>query len=722
MKSLDLLEQFDKGAAEFGFVATYEFDPQFFERRILAKRTFGSAERLVIFMDRGRYQELINIGLQCQGFNRRYLVVPMDRAPQVFHPKLYLALGDKRSDGMIGSSNCTNAGIAFNVELCSTFSIVADKPGPDEAEARSILKQIYEALKVFAADSGVLREVLEAEYFKTAEDRFPWLRTPATDPSTRVELIHSHHTPIWPEVVRRLVGRKVRKVTVLAPFYDRDLGFLRLIRKQWPQASLTVVAQPDYATLAGNKLAKLFDSNKHQLLQAIPPRGRRLHAKAFGFETDSGTFWLCGSPNATCAAFDGRNTEAALWIHTKERSDLLLRECGFETKKIHPSDFTSSEEQEPRSEEAIAGAMALVSAVLSETGTLECELESPFVARGLSVRVRNANEAFPVFSIPVRGLPKGKVGVHLDEIQIAQIRGAAVCELSGFGANGEAAVSNPVALVQLFQLLRERPVKQSGRDPLRRIEESGEDLIPYVDGLGSARDAIRFFNSCNIRFFDGESSPHQQRRDLWKPRDPFKPDTPPSWLNLPAGGTAEELRNAILEFVERHQRQKLYRHVRRGNVNGLANFLDIFRTLNGLLLAYHGRILGGDGPIIPFGFVTYNIMTNVELLIGPMKQNEEPVFEGDGFVAAVKRNVPGDLDTLRERLQDEHVPEMLMAATEAMVSVRQSARKLSLPDTWAQQRFRWVSQWIYTNRLSQPSIERVRTAGLEYLPGKRAAA
>lgn len=50
MKPLDLLEHFDKGAGAFGFIATYEFDPQFFERRILAKRTFGYADRLVVFL------------------------------------------------------------------------------------------------------------------------------------------------------------------------------------------------------------------------------------------------------------------------------------------------------------------------------------------------------------------------------------------------------------------------------------------------------------------------------------------------------------------------------------------------------------------------------------------------------------------------------------------------------------------------------------------------
>ena len=251
MKHLDLLEQFDKGAGAFGFIATYEFDPQFFERRILAKRTFGSADRLIVFMDRGRYQELINGGLQVPGFNRCYLVVPMDRAPMVFHPKLYLALGDKRADGLVGSNNCTNAGIAYNVELCSTFSFLADKPGPNDAVARSVLRQIYEAMRIFAADAGVLKNVIETEFFKPAEDRFPWLHPKVTIPKASIELIHSHEGLLWNELINRLKKRTVRKITIISPFYDKELGFLKQLRKLWPAAVLTVVAQQDYATLAG---------------------------------------------------------------------------------------------------------------------------------------------------------------------------------------------------------------------------------------------------------------------------------------------------------------------------------------------------------------------------------------------------------------------------------------------------------------------------------------
>jgi hypothetical protein len=63
-----------------------------------------------------------------------------------------------------------------------------------------------------------------------------------------IELIHSHESPLWNELIRRLKGRTVHKITVIAPFYDQELGFLKLLHELWPAAVLTVVAQQDYAS------------------------------------------------------------------------------------------------------------------------------------------------------------------------------------------------------------------------------------------------------------------------------------------------------------------------------------------------------------------------------------------------------------------------------------------------------------------------------------------
>jgi hypothetical protein len=187
-------------------------------------------------------------------------------------------------------------------------------------------------------------------------------------------------------------------------------------------------------------------------------------------------------------------------------------------------------------------------------------------------------------------------------------------------------------------------------------------------------------------------------------------------VNLRAGGSTEDLRDAIWDFVGRHQWEKLHKHVRRGNLNGLPNFLDIFRTLNGLLFTYHKRTLGGSAPVIPFGFVTQGVMINLELLIGPFEKGEADWYEGDGFVAAIVDNLKGDPELVRERLEEERVPQMLSAAVQAMVDCRAQARKLAQLDAWALSRIRWVAAWIRDQGLDEPTMANVRAAELEHVP------
>ena len=85
----------------------------------------------------------------------------------------------------------------------------------------------------------------------------------------------------------------------------------------------------------------------------------------------------------------------------------------------------------------------LGSAVLAESGVLECELEAPDASQRLALRVRNVNEALPVFSLPVGRIVQGKVSVELDENQIMQIRSAAICEVKGAGRAGTGSYQQP---------------------------------------------------------------------------------------------------------------------------------------------------------------------------------------------------------------------------------------------------------------------------------------
>jgi hypothetical protein len=605
--------------------------------------------------------------------------------------------------------------------FCSTFSVSADKAESCDRDAKSVIRQVFDAMREFSTGAGPLLDVLETEFLLPAESKVPWLHRKVALPKGDVKLLHSHREPLWGQVHALLQKAKVRNITVVAPFFDQDLGLLNRLRSVWPQATMCVIAQEDYATLAGRKLANLFTKRKDGLFAALIKPGRRLHAKAFAFETNEGTYWITGSANATTAAFNRRNTEAVLMFQTEEGPEALFKQGPFKLQKMDPEDFTAGKEQEPRNDDLPTGGLTLNSALLGKAGSLDCEAERFGNLKYLTLRVRNFNEAGPVLSAPLKFDAKGRSSISLDDVQIAQIRGAALCQLKGVDAKGEDEVSNEVALAQLHQLLRDRSGHGGSGNPLQTISESGENLVPYVDSLGSVREAVEFFDNCNIRFLDGENSGRSFRPDLWKPRDPFKPDTPPIWVNVPTGGSAEDLRRAIWDFVERHQWEKLYKHVRRGNLNGLPNFLDIFRTLNGLLLTYHGRTLGGNAPIIPFGHVTRGIMINLELLIGPFENGEDDSYEGRGFVASIFNNMKGDRGLVRERLEEERVAQMLRAAVEAMVDCRGRARKMTEFDAWALKRLRWVAGWIKNQGLEEPTAEDVHAAGLEY-SGMAAAA
>jgi hypothetical protein len=714
MTPLDLLESFDGTAAKIALVATYEFDPLFFERRVLRKRGFNGAERILVLMDAARYQELLSEGLPVSGFNRRYLVVPVDRYPFVFHPKLYLLIGERRVTGIVGSSNCTNAGIAFNVELCSTFSAEwsSDAPNP----AFFTLRQIFAALRSFVANARDFKASLQKEFFAQAESLHPWL-TEGADLKNQlpVELLHSHHEPLWPHVKRRLKSETVRKITVFAPFYDQDLAFLKILKTTWPDAPLSVYAQPKYATLQGKKLARVL-REKDRLFAVTPPAGRRLHAKAFAFETSEATFWLAGSPNATAAAMQGGNTEAALWFSTKEPIDVLVKDESLDVELLGPEQFEAGPGNEPKSERTEATSGLVLGSALQEGNTLDLTVEASANIQDLFVRITNFNEVRPFLSLRLGPIATGRSRIDLKDDQVAQIGGAAFCELKGNLA-GREVLSNRVALVQVHELLRERTPGASSNSRIRKISETGEELVAHLDTLGTVREAIEFLDHCSIRFEDGEPSRRGFGRGFWKPRDPFVGDIPTQWLSEAIDNTAESLREAVWRFVQRHQHEKLEKHVRRGNLNGLPNFLDIFRTLNGLLVTFNKRIVKG-APVIPHPFVTNGIMRNLDLLMGVADTDGE---YDHGFIDSINANFQGERELVHERLLEERVPQILRAAVEAMIEIRRRGMNLRAVDLWSARMRAKASDWMEGKRLPEPSATEIQLAGSEYLAAQIAA-
>ncbi len=728
MQELNLIDCFNKAAAQSVLIATYEFNPEFFERRLLVLRGFETASRIVVFMDASCYTELLRGGLAAApGFNQRYLVIPVRWRPGVFHPKLYLLLGKKDSTFMVASANCTSPGIAYNLELCNVVRLTgqADQDDPEQAATvRHVIQTGYELFRSFTQYADLLAEPLEEEVFQPIEIEFPWLdrRIRHIGSPSEVELLHTLHNGLWPQICQRLGRQEIQRITILSPFYDRDPSLFARLRHHWPTANVSVYAQPEYANLPATTVHAWARENGLKVaFHALQPKpGRSVHAKALAFETAAETCWLVGSANFTSAALDGKNFETCLWFRTEECVHELFQHDEIRVEGIKPEDFVPGDRAAPEVKPGFGEkGLALISAILSPRSTLtvQCELPRGRVCHDVTLLITNTDEASPCLSYKLTIQGEQSVKVQIKESQKSLIRRAAVCCLTA-SVEGQFITSPPVAFVQLGQLFRERGESGSLANRLRHIEETGEGLVEYLDSQEDITEAIHFLQQCSIRFDDGEQARGFLGKGNWRPRNPFNRKAPDLWGDGIDGETEEHLRQAIWDFVERHQRHKLARHRKRGNLNGLSNYFDIFRTLNALLCAWNVRVSKEGQPIISYPFVTKGIKKNLYEFLGVPPHSAYGGDVHEGYLGAIQTNLPGAETLICTKLKEERVPEMLVAA----LQITQKARTqnsdtpfedwpLLFPDDVG-----WLRYKLSTVGLIMPNAESVAEAASEYEP------
>lgn len=700
---LDFLRE---ARSQFTLVATYDFDPLFFERRILTSRAFETAQRIVVFVDDDRYREILNGGRQGALFDRRYFVVPMRCAGGVFHPKLLIGIDAKGCLASIGSNNCTASGTGHNLELISTFKAMSPDEIPTSA---AICASIFQQFRRYGQNAGQLAKVLEDEVFKPAVETLPWLEDSHPANGTGLELLSNRPHPLWGQVVDRLRGIEVRKITLCAPFYDPSLSILPRIAAVWPNAEVDVIAQPNYSNLAPSVLSELqIQFPQIKLVSALPSTaGRNLHAKALAFETPEKTFWLTGSANISKAALLGGNQEACLWFSTKNSSQDVFQHEWLALVPTEPADFQEAPVNEPRPEPEPALSLRILSATISDKGELKATVRVPASATGLRLKMKRLGEDQPFFARTV-GAVTDEIVLQLEEAQLAQIDRPLVAVLEG-QVDDQSLRSKPASVAQLAQLLRDRDGSASAGNRLRRLTETGEGLIEYVDTLNGLDEVIDFLKNVNIRFDDG-SAQAGGRLPKWRGRDPFSSDIPESWALGSSEGSLPEVREALWDFIQRHIQTRLLKHATRGNLNGLQNFLDVSRTLSSLLLTWHHRVLAGQ-RVMPAPYVTTGLQEIVESLIG---SRPGEASDQRGFAQAIQMNLRNEEDLVREHFVRYRVAATVTATVEELIAVRGAAQNCSLVDTWSMARRAWVSDWLSIMKLQPPNEGEVQEVGVEF--------
>lgn len=681
MKRMDLLEVLNEHDSDYAFAATYDFDPLFFEHRILRTTAFARAKRIAVFVDAGVYARLAAQERPAQDVNRRYLLAPIRSTQGVFHPKVVLLCGRGRAILIVGSANLTASGIAHNLELCHLFALNLPTNN-GSANDRVASATIRTAFRLFLHWTNSCPASVGNLLRKTFDDmvaNHAWIAESAPVIPGAPMLLHSTEGNLWSQITRLLERARVRRVFVLSPFYDPDTRLFSRTKVQWPEASLEVAAQQGSSNLPVAAVATWASKRRRKvrILELHSKRGRRLHAKALAFVTPQRTFWLAGSPNFTAAALDGRNVEVALWFTTDESPEAMLFDSEVAIRPADLEHFEPGYESEPKPGSHLgSGGPVLSGAVLADGFAVELDYSVPanLAFDKVFLRIRNAGDTVPVLSAQVAVQTAGQGKVKMTEDQVDEIRRAALCELVFHRRGHTIAVSNSVWLVHLPELRRADVVRDSTEARLSRITETGEGLVEQLADLartGRWGEMAELLNAVNIRFDDGSPA----RRGIgvvWgSPRDPYTGDEVPVEFLVPTD-ERERLRLAIKDFVHRHQAHRLRRHVRRGNLNGLRNFLDIFRALNQLLVEYHAH------GIVPNFDVIDGITDNILLFVGKRSSHDE---NADGFIDSVVANLEGEEELIRERFAEEGVPAILIAALREAQQIRaqQDGRLASWP-------------------------------------------
>jgi hypothetical protein len=182
------------------------------------------------------------------------------------------------------------------------------------------------------------------------------------------------------------------------------------------------------------------------------------------------------------------------------------------------------------------------------------------------------------------------------------------------------------------------------------------DQIAEQDGIAAM---IEYLRQVNVRFDAGGRQGRGFGSSLLRRRDPFRPDVVPVWKRQQSAD-AENLKKVIFECIDRHEKKVLLRHARLGNINGMRNFVDVFKMIVRLLYIRHTE------GLVPRGRVIGYLLDHTQIAVHGIEKGDEV---GDGFLFSVYDNLE-DSDTIQEACNEEQFLANVFAAFMILQRIR----------------------------------------------------
>ena len=221
-----------------------------------------------------------------------------------FHPKIQFYAGRESVLVLVGSGNLTVMGHGRNLEVWSPVMVESI-----ESPAYPFIRNVWSYLK--SLYQGLGEEAENIIY--SIEENCDLLRNDYDEPVTEhfigedsIRFFTNQSISLY-EQCREWIGNDtIKTITVMSPFYDSKAELIKALYNQYNPQEIRLIIEEGFGSLPkpGNipDYVKLYKWDK--IAKASERRYQDyFHSKCFFFEGESNHYMLCGSANASVAAF-----------------------------------------------------------------------------------------------------------------------------------------------------------------------------------------------------------------------------------------------------------------------------------------------------------------------------------------------------------------------------------------------------------------------------------
>lgn len=304
--TVSLLKRLEGRAFEHAVFLTYSVDLPFFEDTVLRYLLRRECRNVAVFADEAHVaaqQVLLGRMGSARGWwpcGRAYSLTPVFHRGS-FHPKIAFLVGSDEVEVWIGSGNLEPGGLRANLEILNVLTCGRDG-GDDEAAV------IAEAWRYIRKDVARKAQTVVDHQLEQVELALPWLSR-EHPPVPNVRLVTGPNQDAVAEVVRAVGRADVRRLILLAPFFDPKLAAASALIKALKPRSTAILVQPDTVSFPGDKVRGLKGVGVYRLRTS---KDRYVHAKVVIVEAKGRSVMLAGSHNISEAALRSGNFEAGI--------------------------------------------------------------------------------------------------------------------------------------------------------------------------------------------------------------------------------------------------------------------------------------------------------------------------------------------------------------------------------------------------------------------------